>query len=349
MGVKRNPSFKSSIQDCIDDVFNTNSAENTSATTALLEKSISPERALSFSRGKEFLHVPEGTSIHTWTFNNGKEILHLHDKDLKNKLMEEKAADARHVEEVLQAEVEDGDTSPGPSMTAEVGRLEEERLDSGGVYDASTNASITTSGAPYHSTETKSLLPGASRAAPFEDISAASHHCLSDGPQPDHPLLGAHVRSTSTILHAPSPIMHPITAQSNVKRLEEGVRSRSSTDNLYDAVSMRRARKSIDTLYERVDEGIMSRARASVDPLYSEVEEVVRSRGSGDTLDGAMISLPRAMALVDTLQGRIEEVVRSRGGGSEERNERSEMVLLPRLSFEAPGGWSLVEILDASG
>lgn len=327
LGVKRNASFKTGLQEQLDDVVSANTAGNSSVTDTLHEKHFPLGRALSFDKGKETLHVSKQIPIRTWSFNSGNEILYTHNEALKNELMEEKASNARQFEDVLSAQVEAGDMLPGPSMTAEVGRLEEERLDSGRVYGTAFKASITTSGASYHSAEATSLPSAASHAAYQGSHSRwQPQHDDEEGLHPDHPLLGAHIRSNSIILYTPSPTVHPIAARSSVERLEEGVRSRSSIDAPYDVVSMQRKRSSIDidTLYGRVEEGVSS--RGSVDTL----RDAVLSRASADTLHDAMAALPR----------------RSIESGKEDRRE---VGLLPRLSFEAPGTWSLVEVFDASG
>ena len=56
----------------------------------------------------------------------------------------------------------------------------------------------------------------------------------------------------------------------------------------------------------------------------------------------------RARASNDTPSENVGEGVSSRTSGRD-GEERRDMVLLPRLSFEAPGGRSPVDISDASG
>lgn len=272
-------------------------------------------------------------------------------------LRDEAGEEVRRKDEEMDGRALEGDMLPGTGGIGEVGilRLEPETLDSGTVHDArlGSSASITTSDTSYHSAETTSFRSTASHAAhhgPDSNLQS-SHHDYSNGPGADHPLLGAHVRSSFTILHTPSPTMHPITAQSSVERLEEGVRSRSSADTLCDAVSVGRARGSIDTLHG----AMVSLPRASIDRSKDRrIDKGVRSRASINTLNDAMVPLPRVSRerkSVDTLH----EATASLSGASiegerdEEMQSREDMVLLPRLSFEALRGWSPVEISDASG
>ena len=270
---------------------------------------------------------------------------------------DEAGEEVRHGDVEIDGRALEGDMLPGTGEVGELGisRLDPETLDSGTVHDArlGLSTSTTTSNTSYHSAETTSFRSTASQAAHYGPDSnlQCSHHDYSDDPGADRPLLGAHLRSSSTILHTPSPTMHPITAQSSVERLEERVRSRSSADTLCDAVSVGRARGSIDTLHG----AMVSLPRASIDRSGDRrIDEGVRSRASFNTLNDAMVPLPRVLREKKSVE-TLHEATASLSGASiegardDEIEAREDMVLLPRLSFEVLRCWSPVEISDASG
>lgn len=357
MSIKRNPSFKTAIQERLDSIFHLPSnTDKVSVTDTLLKNDIPLARTVSFDKGKEVLDVPKGPPMRHCNFNKGREILHLHEERVKNELLVEKALNARYWEEVLEKQVEVEDVLPasGAPSVVRTSPEEETRLNSGGIHDtppvSSSQASIVSE---YHSPESASLLSAQSQAEHHSHTSQPSHISSSNSDEAhsrhraeaDHPLLGAHLRFSSTILYSPSPVMHPVTALSSVERLEEGVRSRASIS------SLPRPRASIDTLYD----AIVSLPKALIDKRRDGwVDEGVRSKASIDTLNDAMVSLPgvsRERRSVGILHKATASLPRAsiEGARDEEREAREDMVLLPRLSFEAPGGWSPIEISETGG
>lgn len=383
MGVKRNLSFKTGLQDQLDDVFAANTAQD-SITSSLLEKHIPLVRTLSFNNGKETLDLRQSaekltpksrdSAIFRRLYGKGTDKVRtekprhqtfiVHEEQLYSNApidvnaipegririvdgFDEGDESLRREEEMSEKQVKVGNMLPAGDTMMDVESVSKENAlhDSELLHVMPVPLSATTSGASYHSAETGSLhsaasqvahqdsrshsrlqhddkqplqadhsLLGAHLSAPHSH-SRSPHHDDENETQPGHPLLGAHLRSTSTILHTPSPQMHPITALSSVKRLEEGVRSRASTN-------------------------------ASIESFEGTV--ILRNRASIDTLHDTVSSIRMARVSSDTPLRKVEQGVSSRASASE-GEERREMMLLPRLSFEAPGGWSPVDISDASG